>query len=98
MLALSKHKVSSKIGYLVGLVKAMKNGTFTATAAAQGTPAITLDERIAKERQRQQEASERGKMTVEEHAAWLVKQFGAKAEEGKRTSGRVGLRAALGWG
>jgi hypothetical protein len=97
-LALSKHKVSSKIGYLVGLVKAMNNGTFTAPEAAQGTPSLSLDERLAKERQRQQEASERGKMTVEEHAAWLVKQFGSKAEEGKKTSGRIGLRAALGWG
>lgn len=38
-LALSRHNVSSKIGYLVGLVKAMKDGRFTAPEPKHAVPA-----------------------------------------------------------
>lgn len=40
-LALSRHNVSSKIGYLVGLVRAMKDGTFSPVETQHCAPAST---------------------------------------------------------
>ena len=97
-LALSKHKVSSKIGYLVGLVKAMKDGTFTEAGAAGGAPAQSLDDRLRLERQRQHEAQERGKMSNEQHAAWLAETFGQKPTDSPaKSGGRIRLKSMLGW-
>lgn len=96
-LALSKHKVSSRIGYLVGLVKAMKDGTFTEVGAAGGAPAMTAGERIAKEKTKQEEAQARGRMTNAEYAAWLQQTFDAKPSDAMKPAKNVGLRLALGW-
>lgn len=96
-LALSKGAVTNPTGYLMQLIKATKNGSFSPVTSQQVTPAPTLDERLAKERQRQHEQQERGKMTVEEHAAWLQRTFGAKVSEDNKPAGRISLRQALGW-
>lgn len=92
----SKTTIANKTGYLIALVQSALNGSFSPVAAPQAAPAMTAGERIARERQRQQEAAERGAMSNTEYFEWLRKNFGAKAETiAKPTGGRVGLRRAL---
>jgi len=98
-LAISKGTVSNPIGYLLQLVKASKDGSFSPVQARSGAPVLTLAERIAKEQQRQEEQQRRGAMTSEQHARWLAENFGAKTVDAGKASGRgVGLRSMLGWG
>lgn len=96
-LALSKGSVQNPIGYLLQLVKASKNGTFSPVEAAGGAPVITLAERIRREQERHHEAQNRGKMTNEQYTEWLQRTYGGKAEASTKPAKRVGLRQSLGW-
>jgi len=98
-LALSKGTVSNPIGYLLQLIKASKNGTFSPVQAAGAAPVLTLAERLRQEQERYEEAQRRGSMTSAEHAEWLQRTYGGKTVDGGNAGGRkVGLRSMLGWG
>ena len=96
-LAISKGGIKSPIGYLMQLVKAAIDGTFSPVGVAGGAPVQSLDDRLAKERARQEEQQKRGAMTVDQHAEWLATNFGSKPAEGKAGGRKVGLKDALGW-
>lgn len=94
----SKTTITNKVGYLISLTKAAIDGSFSPVSGSGAALVQSLDDRLRLERQRQKEAQNRGKMTVEEHAAWLAETFGAKPVDAGKASGRgVGLRSMLGW-
>ena len=94
----SKSNIGNRIAYLISLTKAAIDGTFSPVGAAGGAPAITLDERLRLERQRQHEAQRRGAMNSEQHAKWLADNFGTKTPDSPaKSGGRIGLRSMLGW-
>lgn len=88
-LAMSKGTVSNPIGYLLQLVKASKAGTFSTVKATQAEPAITLDERLAKERQRSEESVKRGQMSNEVYFKWLESTYGSGSAKNDRSESRT---------
>lgn len=89
----SKSNISNKVGYLIGLVKASKDGTFSPVQLTQSPATLSLYERIVKEQKSQQEAQKRGRMTNEEHADWLERTYGVK-QSAKSSSTSISSRLA----
>lgn len=71
--ALTSKKINNPIGYLHALTTAAKNGSLSPITGHQPT---TLNERIAKERERREEAAKRAKVDNESFFNMLVRKYG----------------------
>ncbi len=74
--AIASKNIANPIGYLHQLVKAAQEGTLTAPSATQPT---TIDQRIAKERQRRESEAKRAKVDNVSFFEMLAKEYGYQA-------------------